>query len=63
MATDRAGLFDAVVEPGQGIDLTLALPALQAGRYRLLVDMIDEEQCWFFQTGSEPLEREIEVRD
>jgi protein tyrosine phosphatase (PTP) superfamily phosphohydrolase (DUF442 family) len=63
VATDRSGLFDAVVAPGACIDLTLALPALRAGRYRLLVDMIDEEQCWFFQTGSEPLEREIEVRD
>jgi hypothetical protein len=63
VATDRAGLFDATVPAGESADLTLVLPALQPGAYRLLVDMIDEDQCWFFQTGSEPLEREIEVRD
>jgi protein tyrosine phosphatase (PTP) superfamily phosphohydrolase (DUF442 family) len=63
VATDRAGLFDALVEPGRSIDLTLALPPLPAGAYRLLVDMIDEEQCWFFQTGSEPLEQEVVVGD
>jgi hypothetical protein len=61
---ERAGLIDAVVTPGQCIDLTLALPALsKPGRYRLRVDMIDEPQCWFYQTGSEPLEAELEVRD
>jgi hypothetical protein len=60
---DRSGLFDAEVAPGQSIDLTLALPALhQPGRYRLLVDMRDEQHCWFHQTGSEPLEGELEVR-
>jgi protein tyrosine phosphatase (PTP) superfamily phosphohydrolase (DUF442 family) len=59
---DRAGLFNAEVKPGQSIDLTLALPALpKPGRYRLLVDMRDEQHCWFHQTGSEPLELELEV--
>jgi len=58
----RSGLFDAVVEPGQSIDLTVVVPPLrQPGHYRLLVDMVDEQQCWFFQTGSQPLERELEV--
>lgn len=57
----RAGLFDAVVPPGQSIDLTLALPALEPGRHRLFLDMIDEAHCQFYQTGSEPLEYELSV--
>jgi hypothetical protein len=60
---DRAGLFDAGVSPGQTIDFTLVLPAVyRPGRYRMMVDMVDEQQCWFYQTGSEPLERELEIR-
>ena len=40
----------------------LALPALrQPGRYRLRVDMTDEQHAYFFQTGSEPLVWELEV--
>jgi hypothetical protein len=63
IAYDRSGLFNAEVAPGHSIDLTLALPALhEPGRYRLFVDMKDEQQCWFYQTGSEPLEWELEVR-
>ncbi len=62
VANVRAGLFEAEVPPGRAIELTLALPPLRkAGRYRLLLDMVDERQCWFFQTGSEPLETELEV--
>jgi hypothetical protein len=58
----RAGLFDAEVPPGGSIDLTLALPPLRApGRYRLRVDMTDEQHAKFFQEGSEPLFRELEV--
>lgn len=58
----RAGLFDAEVPPGQSIDLTLALPALsRPGRYRVRADLIDEPRCFFFQVGSEPLERDIVV--
>jgi hypothetical protein len=63
IALGRAGLFNAEVMPGQSIDLGLVLPAIPAaGRYRLLVDMVDEQQCEFFKTGSEPLETELEVR-
>jgi hypothetical protein len=62
VAHGRGGLFDAEVVPGECIDLTLPLPALHApGRYLLWVDMIDEQHCNFFQTGSEPLEWEFEV--
>ena len=60
----RAGLFDAEVDPGATIDLTLALPAVaQPGKYRLVVDMVDEQHCSFFQAGSELLEWELEVRE
>jgi len=58
----RAGLFEAKVDPNETIDLTLVLPALrQPGTYRLQVDMVDEQHCYFHQAGSEPLERELEV--
>jgi hypothetical protein len=64
VAMDKSGLFDAEVRPGESIEVTLALPALErAGRYRLMVDLSDERQCWFFQVGSEPLEEELEVRE
>jgi len=56
----RAGLLNALVSPGQSIDVTVVLPALHMpGKYRVLVDMVDEQQGWFYQVGSEPLETEI----
>lgn len=57
----RMGLFDAVVEPGTDIDLQMPLPALDAGSYRLVVDMVDEPHCPFHQTGSAPLEMDLIV--
>jgi protein tyrosine phosphatase (PTP) superfamily phosphohydrolase (DUF442 family) len=58
----RAGLLDADVGPGQSIDVTLAVPAFKrAGHYRVMVDMLDEQQCWFYQVGTEPLELELDV--
>jgi protein tyrosine phosphatase (PTP) superfamily phosphohydrolase (DUF442 family) len=64
LSSGRAGLYDAVMGPGESRDFTLVVPPLyKPGRYRVLVDMIDEQRCWFFQTGSEPLEREFEVVD
>jgi len=60
----RSGLFDAAVVPGEGIDLTLTMPGVpHAGRYRLFVDLCDEQQLCFFQAGSEPWEGEFEARD
>src|SRR5437870_1430255 len=63
LTTGRSGLFDAEVAPAASIDVTLVLPPLTPGTYNVLVDMVDEQQCWFFQTGSEPLEREVRVED
>ncbi len=60
----KSGLRDAEVKPGESIELTVVLPALERpGRYRLMVDLADEQHCWFFQTGSEPLEEELIVKD
>jgi protein tyrosine phosphatase (PTP) superfamily phosphohydrolase (DUF442 family) len=64
VANGKAALLDAEVLPGQTIDITIPLPSLSAaGKYRLLVDLVSEQQCWFFQVGSEPLEEELEVRE
>jgi hypothetical protein len=62
LTAGRSGLFDAVVQPGEWIDLTLSLPSLAPGRYELRVDMIDEQHAWFYQEGSEPLTLTLEVR-
>jgi protein tyrosine/serine phosphatase len=60
----KTGLRDGAVAPGQVADFTLTVPPLRKpGRYRLQIDMVDEQQCWFYQTGSEPLEVELIVRD
>jgi hypothetical protein len=63
LVSGRSGLFDADVAPQETIDLALALPALASpGKYRLQVEMVDEQHCYFHQAGSEPLEQELEVR-
>ncbi len=62
--TGRAGMFDKAVASGESLTVTLVVPSLKtAGRYRLLIDMIEEGHCWFFQTGSQPYEEELDVRD
>jgi hypothetical protein len=63
VGTGRAGLFEAAIPPGQQVEVTMVLPALETpGRYRVVVDMVDEQQGWFSQFGSEPLEEELEAR-
>jgi protein tyrosine phosphatase (PTP) superfamily phosphohydrolase (DUF442 family) len=62
--TIKTGLRDQQILPGQSADFTVCLTGLsRPGRYRLLLDMIDEQQCWFYQTGSQPLELEVTVRE
>jgi hypothetical protein len=56
VALGRGGLFAAHVPAGGSIDVRVALPALPAGRYTLTLDMVDEQQGWFYQHGAEPLE-------
>ncbi len=57
----RSGLFAAIVPPGGCIDVTVALPALAEGKYTLVLDLVDEQQGWFYQHGAEPLEWAFEV--
>lgn len=62
VAQGNAGLFDAMIPPRSSIDLTFALPSLpQPGLYRLFVDMVDAPHCFFYQAGSEHLEKEFAV--
>lgn len=58
----RAGLLEKRVRPGETLAVTLVIkPLREAGRFRLLVDMAEEQHCWFYQTGSEPHEEELVV--
>ncbi len=58
----RSGMFDAVVPPGQAVEVTAALPPLPPGRYHVQLDMIDEP-TWFYQMGAtEPLTLPLEVK-
>jgi hypothetical protein len=64
IASGKAGLFDALVPPGGSLPLTLTLPPLKhPGRYHVLVDMVEEQHCTFYQVGSEPLEEEFVARE
>jgi predicted protein tyrosine phosphatase len=63
MREGRSGLFDAVVPPGDHIDLTVALPPLAPGRYQVQLDMVDEQHAWFYQTGAtDPVTLDLEVQ-
>jgi protein tyrosine/serine phosphatase len=58
----RGGLFDATVAPGESVDVTLAVVApMLPGAYELRVDMVDEQNAYFMQVGSEPLCWKLEV--
>jgi len=58
----RAGLFRTDVAPGQCVELDVALPPIaKPGRFRLVLDMVDEQHGWFYQLGSALVEREFEV--
>lgn len=62
IAEGKSGLFHAVVQPGEFIDLTVVLPGLtQKGRYELRLDMEEEQHAFFLQAGSQPLICTVEV--
>jgi protein tyrosine phosphatase (PTP) superfamily phosphohydrolase (DUF442 family) len=62
LAEGRGGMFDREVAPGAAVSITLVLrPLPRAGRFRLLIDMVEEQHCWFYQAGSEPHEEELVV--
>ena len=57
----RTGL-QARVEPGGSVELAARFRApLDAGAYRLKLDLVLEQVCWFEQRGSRPLEIALEV--
>jgi len=59
----RAGLYETTVQPGEAIDLKVVVPPMKRpGRYRMLIDMTDEQYCLFYQIGSEPLIVELDVK-
>ena len=58
------GLKDAEVGTGQTAELAFVVPGFPSpGRYRILIDMVDPKQGWFYQLGSEPHEEELLVRE
>jgi len=57
------GLLERHVAPGEMYEFDLVVPSVPAGRYRLFVDMLDQRNGWFFQTGSQPLEQELVFRE
>lgn len=59
----RAGMLDRLVPVGDSVGVVMIVPPLRPGHYRLMVDMIEEGHCWFHQTGSQPWEEELEVRE
>jgi protein tyrosine phosphatase (PTP) superfamily phosphohydrolase (DUF442 family) len=62
VAEGRGGMMDRRVAPGDSVAVTLVIaPLPRAGKFRLLVDMVEEQHCWFYQAGSEPYEEELVV--
>jgi protein tyrosine phosphatase (PTP) superfamily phosphohydrolase (DUF442 family) len=57
----RGGLFEATIAPGEVYEATIVVPLPQRGRYRLLLDMVEEGHCWFYQAGAEPWEEELVI--
>jgi hypothetical protein len=58
----QAGFVDAVVSPGESIDLELPIPPLGPGKYSLLADL-SKWHVDFVKYGSEPLTYDWEARD
>lgn len=50
------------IAPGEILAETVVVPGeLTPGRYRIMVDMVEENRAWFYQTGTEPMEMELDV--
>jgi hypothetical protein len=60
----RGGLRDLTVAPGESINLEIEIPpTLEPGRYKFLVDLVDESVKWFTDMGSEPITFELRLED
>jgi len=57
-------LLPHAVAPGESVRVRIAYRApYRTGRYRLKVDLVDQQVAWFEQRGSEPLTIRFEVSD
>lgn len=55
-----SGNFNAILAPGESIDLSMVVPPLaKPGRYLLRLDLNDPQHAAFHQTGSDILEIEV----
>jgi protein tyrosine phosphatase (PTP) superfamily phosphohydrolase (DUF442 family) len=60
----RGGFRNLTVGPGESVVLEIEIPAtLESGRYKFLVDLVDERVKWFSDMGSEPITFELRVED
>jgi len=60
----RGGFLDLTVEPGGAVVLELEVPPLfESGRYKFLLDLVDERVKWFSEMGSDPIVFELGVDD
>jgi hypothetical protein len=59
----HAGLLERTVARGDAVCLHFGIPPLPAGRYQLFATLEDADNYHLYQTGSEPLEVEFEVRN
>ena len=60
----RGGFRNLTVAPGESVVLEIGIPAtLESGRYKFLVDLVDERVKWFSDMGSEPITFDFRVED
>lgn len=60
----KGTMLDRDLAPGASLATTLYIPAkLPPGRYRVMIDMLEEHHGWFFQLGAEPVEEELVIRE
>jgi SAM-dependent methyltransferase len=51
----------AGVAPGEVVTVGVALPPMDRGRHRLVVDLVSEHVCWFADQGSAPARLTLDV--
>jgi hypothetical protein len=59
----RGGLMETEIAPGHVLTALVVVPLPGPGRYRLLLDMVEEGHCWFYQAGADPWEEELVVHE
>jgi hypothetical protein len=64
VAEGKAALQEREVGPGEKLATTLVIPPeFEPGLYRVTIDMVEENQGWFYQLAAEPMEEELEIRE